>query len=267
MSMKKIFFFDIDGTIVDSSRNLFEVSDKTKYAFKELMKDNYVLIASGRCKGLLDENITRLNPNGYVLCNGSYAEVNGETVFKKTFSVKEVNEIKRITKQLGGFYIAETLDELFVESVDDPLLGKFLSGWKKSNEGFIENPEVCEGIHIFMVGFKDEETVNKAKELLSSIAGVDRHYWFLSHDINIKGIDKGYGCKKVIEALNVDLKDTYAFGDGINDLQMMQSVGHPVLMKNASPVMKEYDFEMTDDVLEDGVYNYLVKNKLIKPIK
>ena len=52
--MKKLIFCDIDGTIIDGSRNMKELSAKTRYAIGELARDNYVFIASGRCKGLLD---------------------------------------------------------------------------------------------------------------------------------------------------------------------------------------------------------------------
>ena len=265
--MKKVFFFDIDGTIVDNSRGLEDVSIKTKYAFNELSKDNYVLIASGRCKGLLDDKIKNLKTNGYVLCNGSYAEVNNEVIFSKTFSKEEVRTIKQIVKQLGGFTILETLDDVFTESKKHPLFIRFLQGWNKPDDEFKEDGQLEDGVHIMMVGFETEELVTKAQEELSKIAGVDRHYWYLSHDINIKNINKVVGCKKVIEYLNIDLKDSYAFGDGINDIQMLESVGHPVVMENAAPILKEKGYEQTDDVVNDGVYNYLVKNGLIKPLE
>ena len=66
--------------------------------------------------------------------------------------------------------------------------------------------------------------------------------------------------------LNIPLEDTYAFGDGINDLEMLQSVGHPVIVANSVDGLKHSVFEETDDVLEDGFYNYLVANKLIKAL-
>ena len=47
---------------------------------------------------------------------------------------------------------------------------------------------------------------------------------------------------------------------------MLQAVGHPVIMANADERIKHYGFEETSDVLQEGVYRYLVDNKLIKPL-
>ena len=69
-----------------------------------------------------------------------------------------------------------------------------------------------------------------------------------------------------MEYLGIKREDTYCFGDGINDLEMLQAVGHPVKMANCDEFLKDYDFEVADDVLNDGFYHYLVNNNLIKPL-
>ena len=67
--------------------------------------------------------------------------------------------------------------------------------------------------------------------------------------------------------LNIQaIENTYCFADAINDLEMLKHVSHPIIMANADEKLKNYGFEMTDDVLDDGLYNYLVYNKLIKTL-
>ena len=83
--MARLFFVDVDGTILDGSRKMFEVSEKTRYAFDELKKNDYVIIASGRCMGLMDKKIISLNPSGYILCNGAYASVGNKEVYALYF--------------------------------------------------------------------------------------------------------------------------------------------------------------------------------------
>ena len=95
--MKKLFLCDIDGTIIDGARNMREVSNKTIYAMQELSKDNYVFIASGRCKGLLDEGILSLPVNGYILCNGAYCEIDGKEIFASYFDDQTVREIMNVS--------------------------------------------------------------------------------------------------------------------------------------------------------------------------
>src|SRR5690606_16436270 len=43
---------------------------------------------------------------------------------------------------------------------------------------------------------------------------------------------KAVGVKKVLEHLSLDVEQTYAFGDGFNDIEMLQFVGTGVAMAN-----------------------------------
>ena len=264
--MKKLVFCDIDGTILDGSRGMSEISFKTKYAFEQLKKEDYIVVASGRCRGLLDRKITDLDPSGYVLCNGAYAQIGDKEVLKLHFSKQAQDKIKEITIKYNGFYIMETLDHMYVDSLTSDSFSAFMHGWGRVLEGFREDERSDEEYLIAMIGFMDKETLHKASEELKDHVDIFDHKQFSSCDVNIKGVNKATGVKKLIEYLNVPLEDTYCFGDGINDLEMLEAVGHPVIVANCVDALKGRGFEETDDVLDDGFYNYLVANKLIKAI-
>lgn len=264
--MKKLFLFDIDGTILDGARGMFKVSEKTIYAFRQLAKDNYVLLASGRCKGLLEKQILDLPVNGYILCNGAYVELDGKQIYAEYFNDNVVNKIIDYTSKNNGFYVFETLNHMYASDLNAPHFIKFLNTWGKPLEDFEQRPVLSGKYHVAMIGFVSQEDCAKCEQELGSHVSLARHNGYKSFDVNIAGINKGVGVKKVIEYLNIDINDTYCFGDGINDLEMLQAVGHPVIMKNANEKLKTYGFEETDDVLDDGVYSYLLANKLIKPL-
>lgn len=264
--MKNIIFCDIDGTILDGSRSMNYVSDKTRYAINELKKDNYVFIASGRCKGLLDRHIIELNPSGYILCNGAYAEVSGKPIHTLYFEDEVIEKLKEIVFKYEGFYILETLDEMFIDSYENKALKLFMNEWGMALSGFKENKNPKGKYHICMVGFLEKDQLDMAFKELSEIADVAPHISYASGDINIKGVNKATGVKAIVDYLNIPIENTYCFGDGINDLEMLQCVGHPVIMENCDPKLKNLGFEQTDDVLNDGLYNYLVSNKLIKAL-
>ena len=59
--------------------------------------------------------------------------------------------------------------------------------------------------------------------------------------------------RDVAAALGVDLSDTYAFGDGINDLSMIEAAGHGIAMGNAVPEVKAAAEYVTADITADGV--------------
>lgn len=264
--MKKLFLCDIDGTIIDGSRNMKEISPKTKYAIKELAKDNYVFIASGRCKGLLEKQILDLGTNGFILCNGAYAEVNGKQIYAEYFDHNTVEEIINLSLKHNGFYVLESLNHMFVNDLKAPQFINFLNGWGKCIEGFENRENLDERYLIAMIGFGTEQDCINCEKELGQYVPLARHNKFMSYDVNINGINKGIGAKRVMEYLNIAKEDSYCFGDGINDLEMLQAVGHPVMMANADERLKKYNFEKADDVLNDGFYHYLVSNKLIKPL-
>ena len=70
---------------------------------------------------------------------------------------------------------------------------------------------------------------------------------------------KGEGLLKTIELEGVELKDSYAFGDGRNDIEMIQTAAHGIAMGNAVPELKEVANEFTDAIADDGIATYLEK--------
>ena len=263
--MKNVIFCDIDGTILDGSRGMKEASDKTRYAFEELKKDNYVFIASGRCKGLLNDKVTSLKPNGYILCNGAYAEFEDKPIYSFCFEESVLDKVKEVVKKYDGFYIFETLDAMYVESLESESFNSFIRSWNITKNGFSDD-RPTDPIHIAMIGFRDYSAFDNVKEELKDYADAIPHNGFSSFDINIKGINKGTGVIKIREYLGIPKENTYCFGDGINDLEMLLEVGHPIAMGNCDRKLDGYGFEKTDDVLDEGFYNYLVSHKLIKAL-
>ena len=268
--MKKLIFCDIDGTIIDGARGMDFPSEKTKYAFKELTKENYVFIASGRNKALVPDFIKDLKPNGYVLCNGAYAEVNNKPLFTKTFAKNDIAKLSDYVLSNNGFVILESVDNVYCDSFENKAFKLFTQTWGLALKGFNNYKKETianEDFSISMVGFLSESDCLDMEEAIKDFADNARHKQFLSYDINIKGIDKGYAVKKVIELLQIPFENTYAFGDAVNDIEMLNAVKHPVMVANHAEEMKNLNFELTDDVLDDGFYNYLVLNKLIKPLQ
>ena len=78
-----------------------------------------------------------------------------------------------------------------------------------------------------------------------------------------KGNSKAEGIKRFLEYLNQEDAETYAFGDGPNDIEMLQAVTHPVAMGNAIPVPKELGEFITTNNTDNGIINGLKHYGLI----
>ena len=215
---------------------------------------------------LMDDEIISLKPSGYILCNGAYACVDDKDIYSVYFRQEEVDKIREVVNKYDGFAIFETLNETYVDSLESRPFLEFMNCWGKALTGFREGRDPDDRYLIAMIGFSDRNVMPHVERELKDYADLAAHMQYSSCDVNIRGINKGYGVKKIIEYLNVPLEDTYAFGDGINDLEMLQSVGHPIIMANCNDELRPFGFEETADVLDDGFYKYLTENGLIKAI-
>lgn len=77
-------------------------------------------------------------------------------------------------------------------------------------------------------------------------------------DLLSKGMSKKEGIKKILEIEQIPLEHSYAFGDGDNDIEMLDYIPNSVAMGNASKNAKKHAKYITDDIKEDGLYKGLV---------
>ena len=81
--------------------------------------------------------------------------------------------------------------------------------------------------------------------------------------ISLKGVTKGDAITELITKLGIDKKDTYAFGDADNDVEMMQAVGTGIAMGRHSEKVGEVASMVTGTVKEEGITMALKKLGLI----
>jgi hydroxymethylpyrimidine pyrophosphatase-like HAD family hydrolase len=75
--------------------------------------------------------------------------------------------------------------------------------------------------------------------------------------VAVHGVCKASGVAQFAHMHQLELSDFIAFGDGENDISMLQQVGHGVAMGNASPRVKQAVTRVTSSNQELGVVRYL----------
>lgn len=72
-------------------------------------------------------------------------------------------------------------------------------------------------------------------------------------EIMASGVSKASGLARLCTHLGVDRQEVLAFGDGLNDLEMLAWAGHGVAVSNAEPTVKAVADEITTAHDDDGV--------------
>lgn len=266
--IRKIIFIDCDGTLFDVPRGMPKVSGKSKYAIMELVKNGHlVFIASGRCKCLIPEDVASTNPTGFITANGAYAYTKDEVIFQKDLKQESVDEIINYCDKVNGVCYLESQDYIYTKDLNSPLHKRFVETWGIDSSIFTDKFNKNDKYQLMMSAFNNEDECYEFEKNLSGKIDFRKQYGFTSYDISDYGLDKGYGVKKILDYYNIDKKDAYAFGDGLNDIEMLQAVGESYAVENGNPKVKALAKNIAPDVLDDGFYQVMVWEGLIKPME
>ena len=95
--MKKIVFFDIDGTLLDHEKKL---PDSTKKALK-LLKENgvFVAIATGRAPFMFEGLREELDIDSYVSFNGQFVVFENEVIYENPLNEADLHRFLHDTKR------------------------------------------------------------------------------------------------------------------------------------------------------------------------
>ena len=255
--MIKAAFFDIDGTLV--SFNTHKVSDSSKEAIRLLKEKGIkVFIATGRIKKHIN-NIDDLVFDGYITANGFDCYIGDKSIYRHSIAKEEIYSLIDYLKNKELFpcaimmnsgifinYVTKEVEEVSKSiNLPIPAVDNYYEFLEKNIDDILQ-------INLFV----DE---NKEKQLMSKIfKNCESSRWHPAFtDVNTKGGGKHIGIDKIIEYYGIKLEDTIAFGDGGNDITMIEHAAIGVAMGNANEGVKKIADYITDDVDNDGVFNAL----------
>lgn len=117
-----------------------------------------------------------------------------------------------------------------------------------------------EKIYQLMVGCRESEYDSLMKEAPGAAFTA---WWDRAVDIIPAGGGKGLGIEKVLSYYGLTKEEAIAFGDGTNDIEMLQAVGTGIAMGNVTENVKDIADAVCKSVSEDGIYHYCLDHKLI----
>lgn len=254
--MKKAVFFDIDGTLIDCLNGLTDLSPNVKQAIRHLQSEgHYVFIATGRPYAFLSEAILSFGFDGYILTNGAQVMIQNETIYKEA---------------LDFTFVKDAIAEFEQRQIQYMLQSDCYSYMKdhcKEFYQFFDHIGVSRNYLVSDYNLEDVQTQkiemlcpnDEAMDFCLSLVKQNPDYDYV-HSISDRMFElyakkntKATGILTALKHLGIPVEQSYAFGDGKNDIEMLSTVGCGIAMGNASDEVKSYAHQVTDHVLEDGV--------------
>lgn len=262
-----IIALDLDGTLTNSEKII------TLRTFDALMKAQRegvrLVLASGRPTfgiAALANQLQLADYGGYVL---SY---NGGRIIdwcKKTVIFSQVVD-QKLVPILYDF--AEKAQLPIVTYLPDAILaskneGEYLAEEARINgmpvvvaQNFVEEAmQIAGGSTKFLIPGEPELLIQLESEMkaaLSEQMEVFRSAPFFL-ELPPKGIDKAQSLQRLLTHLSLERESLMAFGDGFNDLSMIQFAGQGVAMANAVEEVKSIADFVTTSNEEDGIAHAL----------
>lgn len=247
--MVKAIFFDIDGTLASFDTHV--IPESTKRCI-ELLKQKGVKVFISTGRGRHELHILEdLVFDGYITLNGQYCfDGNENIIFENQI---DNDSLSKLLDYVNVHQIACSLTdgiEAYYNLINDYVvnLHKMINTkiGEIKDKSYALNNKVYQG-SVFMNEVQEKEMM---KDIPNCIASRWHPDFF---DISPKGGTKQNGVFKLCEYYNIDIQDTMSFGDGGNDIPMLECTGISVAMGNASVHVKSKAKHVTDTVDNDGI--------------
>lgn len=259
--MRPIVSFDMDMTLLD--HETFEIPASAMKALGMLRERYVVVVATGRD---MDSHYSRklrdlVKPEAIVHTNGTKVTV-GDKVIYESFMERDLKE------RLLGFALDHDLavgvtigdDDYYIHServteFDEKRWGecgrRYCDPWKLLD---MDVPSMC-----YIGEPKGAMLLEKAFEDLKFPLFAGKQ----GADVIEKKNSKAKGLLMVCQHFGTTMEEAYAFGDSMNDYEIIQAVGVGVAMGNGDPRLKKVADYVAPDIREDGIYRACVELGLI----
>ena len=246
MSKYRGLVFDIDETIVPNKA----ITIKSKPlidAFASLPEDVIAIAATGRIKSYAFPVISYLKlKHDSVVANGAQIinSTSGRTMYSQNLALSQVKQVYKICEPYNYKIIQPSKS-------------------KKSLRSFSTKPRITPALFVNNVKYND------AKYLLNKVKQISNVYAYLAiawdnpknFDIGIGHVNaqKHIALERLYKKYNLKPEEVIGVGDGINDIELFNAVGHKIAVANANPKLLEQADEIVPSQQEDGIVTVINK--------
>ncbi|RJE84333.1 Cof-type HAD-IIB family hydrolase [Paenibacillus sp. 1011MAR3C5] len=254
----KIVFFDIDGTLVNEEKVIPADTIKAISELKE--KGIEPVIATGRAPYFIKPLTEKLGIDSYVCMNGAYVVYKGQTLYKRKITKQSLETLVALAAQHDHGLVFEGEVRYCSDRDNHPFITDSIQSLKIDLPSF--EPQFWRDNDIFQAFLHCESHEEHLYETLKSEFTLIR--WHpQAMDVLPLGGSKAQGIAALLDKLGLTPEHAAAFGDGLNDKEMLEYVGFGVAMGNSHPELLPFANYVTTHVDENGIRNGLIEAGLL----
>ncbi len=265
---------DLDGTLLRKDQT---IDQNTLNKFKELVeKGHHIVVATGRVLGTTLHIANQLGFECDFICSNGAIVYNKKEglIVSKPLSNEQVSEFLDIVENSSQFddfdklyYHAYSAQEMFASLLENTAAyysgladkGFFKDNFKVYIGNLRENINKV-GQDVYKFGIIDDGSPN-AEYIKSKILNIKGIMSVVSmsgtKDIMRSGVSKWTAIQDICKIRGIDEKDTIAFGNEENDIEMITSAGIGVAMANSTADVLKVAPNVTDSNEDEGIYKFL----------
>lgn len=254
----KIVFFDIDGTLVNDEK---KVPADAEEAIRELKSRGIEpVIATGRAPYFFKPLAEQLGIESFVSLNGGYVVYKGKPIYRRIISKDYLGNLVRLAAQHNHSLVFEGEEEFFADTEEHPFIISSVNSLRVDLPGY--DPDYWKKTDIFQAFLHCESHEEHLYE--NNLDGLRMIRWH-PHALDVLPADssKSEGIKEMLNLLGIPFSEAAAFGDGLNDKEMLASVGLGIAMGNSHKDLLPFADYVTSHVDEGGIRNGLKHAGLI----
>lgn len=276
--MKKLLFFDIDGTLAYPQQ---KPSISTVEAIRQARSNGHMaFISTGRTIDSIPEAVRRIGFDGGIFSAGGQVAIGEKVLFQFHMKDALLQQLLTRLRTLPVFFALETADGRFhsenaVEVLRLSDISGFDEGAMKLTREILFDPVMrpmseYRGQSVFKIAYHCPRGAVRASlaAALEGLADLVDYDNLLPLPISVGEIsdpkvNKGNAVRALCRHYGMDTADCIAFGDSMNDAEMLRTAGIGVAMGNAPEQVQSLADLVCDRCECDGIAKALKKLNLI----
>lgn len=262
----KLIALDLDGTLKNSQK---QITPKTKRKLIELaQKGVKIVLASGRPTAGIYKEAKELQfeqLGGYILSFNGAKIIDYQThhvMYNNTYGHDIIERVYQRAKEYGLAILTYNDTTILTENEDDQYVQEeaLINSMPIQHVDCLVDAVSWDVNKLLLTGKPDyiASIVDEFKAPFGDCLSIYRSAPFFI-EVMGSGIDKAKSLAALLDEINIQQSEMIAFGDGYNDLSMIEYAGLGVAMKNAVDEVKNRADYVTLSNDEDGIYDCLMK--------